>query len=126
MMRSMKKGFSQVLLALFIVLGLTSCGASNSTLGTSATNCLVSLSAAMHGSHKGYRLAGVRLVRSAVARKYGFDVPPRRDVCLVGFVRVSEGREGPHMRLYAYAENSARSYGERQIWRHELRIGHFF
>ncbi len=109
----------------FVMLSLSSCGASNSTVGTSANNCLVPLAAALRSHHLGSQLLGVRLVSNAVATKFHFvRYKTRGDICLVGFRLPNSPPLNASMVVYAYNQNSSRVIGVRVIDRHSFRITH--
>jgi hypothetical protein len=119
------KVVASVLVISTLGVALSSCGASNSTVGTSANNCLVSLAAALRSHHLGSTLVGVRLVSPEVAYRYHFtSTLLHQNVCLVGFKLSGTNGHRRAMAVYAYSENSANSIGVRIVERHRLRITH--
>ncbi len=114
-----------VISSVALTLSLSSCGASNSTVGTSANNCLIPLAAALRSHHQGTQLLGVRLVSSEVAMRYHFiRSTTHRDVCLVGFRLSSSASDSDSMVVYAYYQSSSKVVGVRTMQRHRFRINH--
>ncbi len=109
------------------VISLSGCGASNSTRGSSANNCLIPLAAALRSHHLGDQLLGVRLVSPQVAmRLHLVKYPGREDICLVGFRLRGSAQVHSSMVVYSYDQNSAKVIGVRVMQRHAFRLNHLF
>ncbi len=107
---------------------ISACGGSNSVAGTSASNCVGSLTRAVATAPSGWSFIGLREISQAVAKKapdlhnYSGNAP----LCLVGFVngRANNGRKSVVVEVYRLKTSS--KLGEFELSKGKLRFYHPF
>lgn len=105
---------------------LSGCGGSNSLAGTSASNCLASLSSAIATQPSDSEFLGMREISKAAARKfvhlkrYDSSAP----LCVVGFRLENGAKKGELLEVYSL--DTSKRVGTIYLYRSSFNLAHPF